>query len=474
MSIKEFEAEQERLLADKEIREGWLDYQSRFPHMSAYFRSAAEYRYQSAVVAGKKTGSDINLYKLFTERCFSLLREGGHCGIVIPNGIYKDLGATGLRNMLFDHTQVDSLISLSNEKFIFEEVHHSFGLLFLNFTKGGTTEKLRATFRINPREAIKAEDFAAFVENEDNFIDLSAQMIGAMNAETRSVLEFRSGTDVSIVNKMLAFPALGEKRERVWNLMLTNEFHMSNDGKKEGLFNTAPGPRRLPLFTGRMFNQFENTSEHSGFWIDETEGRQVLLGKTPDTGQRLDYQSYRWLHRRIARSTDTRTLISTIAPPMVFTEVNSTTLKVIESGINAVEQCYWCAVANSFVLDWLLRQSITTTLNMFYLYQLPVPRLPSTDARCMSIAKRAAKLICIDAAYDGLARDVGLKGHEDGVADQGQRASLRAELDGLVAYLYGLDEDEFAHILKTFPLVPEPTKVAALNALRDVQKGLIS
>ena len=126
------------------------------------------------------------------------------------------------------------------------------------------------------------------------------------------------------------------------------------------------------------------------------------------------------------------------------------------------------------MLDWLLRQSITTTLNMFYLYQLPVPRLPSTDARCMSIAKRAAKLICIDAAYDGLARDVGLKGHEDGVADQGQRASLRAELDGLVAYLYGLDEDEFAHILKTFPLVPEPTKVAALNALRDVQKGLIS
>ena len=78
---------------------------------------------------------------------------------------------------------------------------------------------------------------------------------------------------------------------------------------------------------------------------------------------------------------------------MVFTEVNSTTLKVIESGINAVEQCYWCAVANSFVLDWLLRQSITTTLNMFYLYQLPVPRLPSTDARCMSIAKRAAKLM---------------------------------------------------------------------------------
>ena len=473
MSIKEFEVEQARLLQDKDIRAGWLAYQSRFPHMSAYFRSAADYQYQSAVVGGKRTGSDINLYKLFTERCFALLRDGGHCGIVIPNGIYKDLGATGLRNMLFDHAQVDSIIALANERFIFEEVDHRVCFAFVTFEKGGSTQSLRATFRINPREAIAADDFTSFVENADNFIELSAALIGAMNAETRSVLEFRSATDVSIVNKMLAFPALGEKREGVWNLKLTNEFHMSNDGKT-GLFKTEPGPGRLPLFTGRMFNQFENTSEHSGFWIDEAEGRQVLLGKTPDAGQAMDYQRYRWLHRRIARSTDTRTLIATIAPPMVFTEVNSTTIKVGESAMNAVEQCYWCAVANSFVLDWLLRQSVASTLNMFYLYQLPVPRLPSSDKRCTSIARRAARLICVDPVYDDLARDVGFNSHKDGAHAAAERAQLRAELDGLIAHLYGLDEDEFAHILKTFPLVPEPAKVAALNAWRDVQKGLMS
>ena len=94
-------------------------------------------------------------------------------------------------------------------------------------------------------------------------------------------------------------------------------------------FETAPAKGRLPLFTGRMFNQFELTNEHSGYWIDETEGRHALLGREADTGQSMDYQRYRWVHRRIARSRDSRTLISTIAPPMVFTEVNSTTLKVI-------------------------------------------------------------------------------------------------------------------------------------------------
>jgi len=71
MTIKEFEKEQGKLLKDKAVREAWLAYESRFPHMSAWFRAAPEYRAQSAVVNGKKTGSDLNLYKLFLERCYA-------------------------------------------------------------------------------------------------------------------------------------------------------------------------------------------------------------------------------------------------------------------------------------------------------------------------------------------------------------------------------------------------------------------
>nr|MBP7420078.1 hypothetical protein [Burkholderiaceae bacterium] len=87
---------------------------------------------------------------------------------------------------------------------------------------------------------------------------------------------------------------------------------------------------------------------------------------------------------------------------------------------------------------------------------------------------RAARLICTTPEFDDLAKSVGLKGHRDGATDTAERAKLRAELDGLVAHLYGLSEEEFTHILGTFPLVAEPAKVAALNAWRDVQRGLIS
>ena len=45
-------------------------------------------------------------------------------------------------------------------------------------------------------------------------------------------------------------------------------------------------------------------------------------------------------------------------------------------------------------------------------------------------------------------------------------AAVRAELDGLT-------ESAFAHILTTFPLVPDPAKIAAQYAYRDAERGLL-
>ncbi|WP_353258500.1 Eco57I restriction-modification methylase domain-containing protein, partial [Prochlorothrix hollandica] len=116
MNIKAFEKEQKKLLVDPEIAESWLEYQSKFPYVSAYFRSSEDYINQISIVNGKKSGTDINLYKLFLERCYHLLRKGGECGIVIPSGIYTDLGTKQLREMLFSQTEVTGLFCFENRK----------------------------------------------------------------------------------------------------------------------------------------------------------------------------------------------------------------------------------------------------------------------------------------------------------------------------------------------------------------------
>ncbi len=55
-----------------------------------------------------------------------------------------------------------------------------------------------------------------------------------------------------------------------------------------------------------------------------------------------------------------------------------------------------------------------------------------------------------------------------GVTDPHRRQVLRAEIDALVARLYGLTEAEFTHILGTFPLVDLATKQLTLETYRDL------
>ena len=112
--------------------------------------------------------------------------------------------------------------------------------------------------------------------------------------------------------------------------------------------------------------------------------------------------------------------------------------------------------------------------DVFYIYQCPVPRLGAeSDPQFHPIATRAARLICTTPEFDALAQSVGLSSHHAAATNPLERAKLRAELDGLVAHLYGLTEEEFIHILGTFPLVGSAVKVDAHNAYRRVANGLV-
>ena len=169
-------------------------------------------------------------------------------------------------------------------------------------------------------------------------------------------------------------------------------------------------------------------------------------------------------------------MISTVLHPSFVSESFQTLRVANESGTLIapyVDQLYLCTVFNSFVFDALIRLKVTANINFFFVYGTQVPDVSATDLRFAPIVSRAARLICTTPEFDDLAKAVGLESHRDGATDPLERARLRAELDGLVAHLYGLMEAEFVHILGTFPLVAQPVKVAAQNAYRDVERGLI-
>ena len=128
------------------IFESMVEHLNEYPHVSEYYRSAPQYKNQISVVNGKKAGTDINLYKLFTEQCFNLIRNSGECGIVIPSGIYTDLGTKRLREMLFEETLVTGLFCFENRKEIFENVDSRFKFVVLTYKKGEVTKSFPARF----------------------------------------------------------------------------------------------------------------------------------------------------------------------------------------------------------------------------------------------------------------------------------------------------------------------------------------
>ncbi|MEK6563668.1 MAG: DNA methyltransferase [Candidatus Omnitrophota bacterium] len=453
MTIKDFEEEQEKLLKDHDIRKAWFEYLNKYPHVSAYFRSAPQYKNQISIVDGKKVGTDINLYKLFTEQCFNLLRKGGYCGIVIPSGIYTDLGSKQLREMLFAETQLTGLFCFENRKEIFEGVHRSFKFVVLTFETGLKTDSFPAAFMRHD-----VEELDGFPQ--EGSVKININLVRRLSPDSLSVMEFKESADVEIAEKMLQFPLLGDEIQNGWSFRVTREFDMTNDSS---LFKTSQGNGNIQLLEGKMMWQFQSNLSVPRFWVNEKKGRAALLGRTPDKGQLLGYQKYRLAYRSIASNTNERTLVCTIIPPS-FT---GNSLNMCDN-LDELTQLYCTGLFNSFVIDWFLRQKVTTNINMFFIYQLPIPRLTDKDKTFIKIAKLVAKLVCTEPEFNELGKVAGLKSHKDGVTNSEERIKIRAELDGIIAHLYEVSEDEFAHILATFLIVPQNVKDATLDAYKKI------
>ena len=460
MDIKTFEKEQKKLLTNPEIAQAWLEYQSQYPHVSLYFRSSEQYKNQISIVNGKKQGTDINLYKLFVEQCFNLLHPQGECGIVIPSGIYTDLGTKQLREMLFSQTNVTGLFCFENRKTIFEGVDSRFKFVILTFEKNKQTLSFPVEFMRHDVEELQR------FPHKDSLV-ISVDLIRKLSPDSLSVMEFKQDIDIHIAEKMSRFPLLGETLPDTWNLKLTSEFHMTNDSY---LFKTEPAKGRLPLYEGKMIHQFTHRYALPKYWLDEKEARQALLKRGEvDKGQILDYQTYRLGFRDVARNTDIRTMIATILPPNSFCG-NTISLEKIDKqvAISLKEKCYLLSIFNSFVFDRSIRDKVTSHLSLFYVYQNPIPRLKEGDKYFQEIVENAAKLICTTEEFEQLAKEVGIGSHKNGVTEEAERMAIRAKLDAIVAHLYELTPTEFQHILTTFPLVPESVKTATLKAYQTL------
>ena len=472
MTIEDFRKEKKALMARDDVRDAYLDYLSGFKHQSAYFRKAPDYAHQRARANGKKIGSHINLYKLFVERCWRLLRPGGRCGILVQSDVYSGLGAKGIRTMLFDESRVDSLFGFSNERHLFDDVDHSVGFAIISFQRGGKTEAFDAAFRIRPQEAIGKDRIETFLTSPAEHVRISTDLVRRLSPESHAVFEFRDDTDRRIAEILAEHPRLGDSVSGAWSVSFGNEFNKTNDSD---LFYTEPAPGRLPLVEGKTIRQYDAAFASPQYWIEEDEGRERLTKRgMEDDGQAYDYQTFRLAFRDVARSGHERTAKAAILPPGRFLDhtIPVARTRDIEGEplISDAEQLYLLAVFNSVVFDWLIRMKVSKHLSLFLVESQPVPRLIAADPAFGPLVEAAARLTCVGEAFAPLAEAVGVDPAR-AVTEAEDRAALRAEVDARVALVYGLVQDDLEHVLGTFPLVDEVYKDAVLLAYRDLAEA---
>ena len=131
------------------------------------------------------------------------------------------------------------------------------------------------------------------------------------------------------------------------------------------------------------------------------------------------------------------------------------TVFCLRTPLSRRSQHFLCGLFNSFVVNYLVRLRVTTHVTTAIVERLPLPTLDEA-ADAAEIVRSAAILGMVRRRAQKTTGESGLS-----------RTPAIARLNALVAALYQLDEQEFAHILGTFPLVPSGERDAAL---REFQK----
>ncbi len=456
-------AAEEYLTVTTEIDTSWKRLMDEADLLSAWTRTAPGYLNQ---VGGRAP----NVYRPFAERAIRLLRTGGRLGFVLPANLCAEDAGVGLRKLWLTENRWVLARVFENREKIFP-IHRSFKFGAFVVEAGGATEEVDAAFMLHRFDQIEDPGEAR--------LRLTMDFIQSFSAKSLALLEFRRGRDVEIARRLwAAAPALGEEVEGRWRLKFGYDL---NGTHQRSLMNTAG--HGYPCLENKMFWQFDHRLREPTRWsapeivrpfLAERELKRWraacrdLLGVDPDddAAQDLPLQcdGYRIAYRDIAPNTNQRTLIAAVIPPgwltteagpgaFGFEYFRDAARVVARPALKAAEWLVVSALLNGLTADFAMRLLNTGThVKIHHLARLPVPRLTGGESVFDALVGPAGRLTCTTFDYGDLWQSaMGTPWTPDVAAhDETERRLLRAEIDAIVARIYGLDRDDLEYILSTF------------------------
>jgi hypothetical protein len=470
-----------------EIAKGWEKHQKRFKDINQLFNEPTVYEHAP-------TGRN-NLFHYFLHRAYDLVHIQGFIGMVLPGSFNADKGAFPLRKLYFEKCNILTFFCFSNEKFIFKKVHHAFRFIIFTSQKGIKTNKFKACFFTDPREAIPLSSLESVLHHLDkNGHEISFQTVELFSPGKLSVLEFRGKRDAQISDHLYSVAdRLGASSNEL-QFKFSIEMMSNTDAWR---FENAD-QSDIPVYVGRCFQQFDHQLASVTSFI-----REDMLDSVYSNSNHKPWKNYRIVFRDVTGGTSERTCISCILPPPNACLETARILYPSSEALITEQQlqAYTVAILNSFCTDYILRFMVRLHLSQHIMERVPFKRCSDASIFFHALVARTARLVATSEAFsdfwkacynplwqsskfwydDSVSIDsygpideqkIRLRildeantltvdwGPHCAVRDRlpdrrerGNRAQLRAEIDAYIAHLYRLNREDFAYILDTFPVL---------------------
>ncbi len=393
-----------------------------------FFRSSGVYTAQG--------DGHANRYQLFLERTWQLTRSGGRLGLILPSGIATDHGSAGLRRRLFDRCAVDTWLGLDNKAGIFP-IHRSVRFVVITATHDGRTNELR--FRSGIQDPAVLDRFASDPHQDDGgeWLRVSRSRLEAWDPQQLTVPALSSPAALAVLTTAAAAPPLAAAHG--WHVRFGRELNATDDRRHFVARPRRAGRTMLPIVEGKHLSPFQVRLDLTTRAISRDAAAALIDPAASFARDRIAY-------RDVAGATNRLTLIAGLLPGGAL---STHTVFVLKTPLGRRAQ--WCLLAllNSLVANYLVRLNVSTHVTATLMSRLPVPRPPDGSAAFRDLVT--------------LAQELARHGME---AAPGPYARLNA----IVSRLYGLSSDEYAHVVSSFPLLPQSLRDRCLDAERAVPR----
>ena len=434
-----------------------------------------------------------NLYKLFCELFWNLLRIEGRIGVILPTGLYSDFGTKDLRATLLDEGRIDLLYAFQNEKRVFSAAHHWYKQVSLIATKGSRTSAFRVRFRMGVGDSPEAHEIPDDILRHDSVaMVITPDDVRLNSPETLCLVELTNKADSDIFRTIYSHSIRIGDHVPGWQITYAQEFNTTSDSKlfppvkqweakgyKPDYYGRWIGPEgdlALPVYQGSMIHQFDpmykaytqDRASADGWAVipcDSKEFRpRCLMSASVFSSQSPIHSFPRIVYRRISNNTNARTFICSYGSRIPCSD---SVFVLMPSNPSLKNHLPVVASLNSLSFDFVVRQRLSgTNLSWFVIQECPIPiqitsrverpeikRLTLDTARLVFIHRRfAPEWLKLKQLYPELSS----KEWKDWWAvTEADRLRLRVEIDALCADLYGLDPDDFDWIVRDDPTDPK-------------------